>query len=610
MFNPEYLITSMLFTNLNKISTGFWLYDLVGSICLMIIVGYFMNESSQTKFYNNITSYWTGKNKYNTITFSSSDKDVSQRYRALMHYISTSSDPTIKNLFEIELKKYNHRIDDDEYHSTIYRVSQPKKFRITDEIEGNVYWSSKDKTEYNGKVSYVEYQNLEIMSKTKTLKDLISWVEQIEKDYKNYLKNKMLDTHTLVEVSWNTKEDCVEAFYTPWESNVTFENRFFTGKKEILQKINFFLKNEQWYKDRGIPYTLGILLWGEPGCGKTGFIKALMNLTKRHGIDIKLNSSFEMDHLKEVICDDQITKDIIIPQKNRILLFEDIDAMGDVVKDRDLPKDSSEIELEKKITAALKKSSMNKNRRRNRNDNLDTFCTVDKLSNKGNNNLSCFLNIIDGLNECPGRIIIMTTNKPEYLDKALIRPGRIDIKIHMAKASLTDINDILNFYWTTDNIYDIKKEWSEKLSHAEVISCCRQSNDVNETIINIERSVTLKTFDGSKDTNKNGDEVFISTSEKSNTESEQEQSSVYEDSSNSSKSTQSSVTDKTNNDNEETNNDDEENNNDNEESNDDDEETNNDDEETNNDDEESNYDDDEEETDYDQYEGQEDEVED
>jgi SpoVK/Ycf46/Vps4 family AAA+-type ATPase len=522
-------------------STGFWLYDLVGSICLMMIVGYFMNENSQTKFYNNFTSYWSGKNKYNTITFSSSDKDVSQRYRALMHYISSSNDPTIKNLFEIELKKYNHRIDDDEYHSTIYRVSQAKKFRITDEIEGNVYWSSKDKTEYNGKISYIEYQNLEIMSKTKTLKDLISWVEQIEKDYKNYLKNKMLDTHTLVEVTWNTKEDCIEAFYTPWESNVTFENRFFTGKKEILQKINFFLNNEQWYKDRGIPYTLGILLWGEPGCGKTGFIKALMNLTKRHGVDVKLNSSFEMDHLKEVICDDQITKDIIIPQKNRILLFEDIDAMGDVVKDRDLPKDSSEIEIEKKITEALRKSSMNKNRRRNRNDNLDTFCTVDKLSSKGNNNLSCFLNIIDGLNECPGRIIIMTTNKPEYLDKALIRPGRIDIKIHMAKASLTDINDILNFYWSTNTMYTIKESWSEQLSHAELISCCRQSNDINETLINIERAITKKTFDGSTDKIKNGDTVFISNSEKSNTESDQEQSSAYEDSSKSSQTSQSNL---------------------------------------------------------------------
>ena len=198
---------------------------------------------------------------------------------------------------------------------------------------------------------------------------------------------------------------------------------------------------------------------------------------------------------------------------------------------------SSEIEIEKKISEVLKKSSMTKNRRRNRDDNLSTFCTVDKIANKGNNNLSCFLNIIDGLNECPGRIIIMTTNKPEYLDKALIRPGRIDIKIHMAKASLNDINDILNFYWSTNTMYDIKEDWSEKLSHAEVVSCCRQSNDINETIINIDKTITKKMFDDSKDKNKNGDEVFIANSESSRNNSEEEHeteeinSSIYEESS-------------------------------------------------------------------------------
>jgi chaperone BCS1 len=63
--------------------------------------------------------------------------------------------------------------------------------------------------------------------------------------------------------------------------------------------------------------------------------------------------------------------------------------------------------------------------------------------------LSFFLNILDGLNECPGHIIIMATNKPEQLDKALIRPGRIDYNIHFTKATNEDINNILNFYWNT-----------------------------------------------------------------------------------------------------------------------------------------------------------------
>ncbi len=499
MLSFDYFLTSMLFTNINKIATGHWLYDLVLTMLLMSFIGLLMNENFRGDLYHKLYVLWNRMDKYNTITFSSSDKEVSQRYRALMNYISQTNDPTVKGLFEVEMKKYNPRTDYDEYHSSVYRVSQNKRFKITPEIDGRVYWSSKDKTEYNGKVSYVEYQNLEIGSSKKTMKELIMWVDHIEKEYKQYLKSKMLETQTLVQVNWNSKEDCIEAFYTPWESNVTFANRFFTNKNEILEKINFFLNNEEWYKERGIPWTLGILLWGDPGCGKTGFIKALMNLTKRHGVDIKLNTKFEMERLKEVICDDQIAEDIIIPQKNRILLFEDIDAMGEVVKDRDLPKDSSEIDIEKKISEAIQKTTNSRLKRRGRrSDEDDDYCFVEKKGNSDNNNLSYFLNILDGLNECPGRIIIMTTNKPEYLDKALIRPGRIDFKIHMTKATVVDINDILNFYWKTDNNYEINSEWEQKLSHAEVISCCRQASTPLETIKNIEKWIYIKEIENIK----------------------------------------------------------------------------------------------------------------
>merc|ERR1711862_960630 len=44
-------------------------------------------------------------------------------------------------------------------------------------------------------------------------------------------------------------------------------------------------------------------------------------------------------------------------------------------------------------------------------------------------NLSGLLNVLDGVVDTPDRILIMTTNHPEQLDPALIRPGRIDKKI-------------------------------------------------------------------------------------------------------------------------------------------------------------------------------------
>ena len=56
---------------------------------------------------------------------------------------------------------------------------------------------------------------------------------------KDYLKSKMLENQTLVEITWDSRECDISAFYTPWKSNVTFDNRFFTEKHEILDKINF-----------------------------------------------------------------------------------------------------------------------------------------------------------------------------------------------------------------------------------------------------------------------------------------------------------------------------------------------------------------------------------
>ena len=49
--------------------------------------------------------------------------------------------------------------------------------------------------------------------------------------------------------------------------------------------------------------------------------------------------------------------------------------------------------------------------------------------------LAEILEVLDGVMEMDGRMLIMTTNYPERLDEALIRPGRIDIKVHFGKCT-------------------------------------------------------------------------------------------------------------------------------------------------------------------------------
>jgi ATP-dependent 26S proteasome regulatory subunit len=442
---------------------------------------YFSHPNFKATISRKISGIFSRFDKTNRLIFLTNDKESSKRYRAIMHYVSKLNDKTVKTLCEITDYKFSRRTEDyEETKNSTYRVDQSTTFIIDRElgIEGKVYTREKEKSEYNGKTNYTEYNYLEIFSKKINLIKLEEWVEKRLDEFNAYLKAKNCDKQLLVEVSWNPKDKDIDIYYNPWESNVTFENRFFTNKNEILNKINFFINNPEWYKKRGIPYTIGFLLWGEPGCGKTGFIKALMNLTGRHGVSIKLNSKFDMNKLREIIYDDEIYEDLIIPQQNRILIFEDIDCMGDVVKDRDIKEKEKEKEKEQED------GEENRRIKKKKFSDDDTVSIVEinnQNENNFNNNLSYFLNILDGLQECPGRIIIMTTNKPENLDKALVRPGRIDYNINFTKATKKDVIEIMEFYWG-EKIDDLPQSVSEKYSHAEVVNFCRTSETINETI--------------------------------------------------------------------------------------------------------------------------------
>ena len=62
-------------------------------------------------------------------------------------------------------------------------------------------------------------------------------------------------------------------------------------------------------------------------------------------------------------------------------------------------------------------------------------------------NLSGLLNVLDGVVDSPGRIVIMTTNHVEHLDPALIRPGRIDKKLYLGHMAAVDAISMLEHYF-------------------------------------------------------------------------------------------------------------------------------------------------------------------
>ena len=122
------------------------------------------------------------------------------------------------------------------------------------------------------------------------LRDLLhSWV----KEYEVHLNS---DSHLKYFV-YTPGSQATEDYYDAtsnyaefrFESGKNFDNIFFPEKENMVKRINFFASNKEWYKKRGIPYTMGFLLYGEPGCGKTSTIKAIANHTQRHIVSVPLS---------------------------------------------------------------------------------------------------------------------------------------------------------------------------------------------------------------------------------------------------------------------------------------------------------------------------------
>jgi ATP-dependent 26S proteasome regulatory subunit len=82
--------------------------------------------------------------------------------------------------------------------------------------------------------------------------------------------------------------------------------------------------------------------------------------------------------------------------------------------------------------------------------------------------LSFLLNILDGTLESSGRIIAISTNFPERIDSALIRPGRIDMIINFKKCSVEILREMVQSFYSDDTIQIFDESLNGKWSPAEV----------------------------------------------------------------------------------------------------------------------------------------------
>ncbi|KAJ2982477.1 hypothetical protein NQ176_g1358 [Zarea fungicola] len=158
-------------------------------------------------------------------------------------------------------------------------------------------------------------------------------------------------------------------------------------KRQLVDDLNHFTETSTRakYNSHDTPYRRGYLFYGPPGTGKSSLIMAVAGHWKRDLYVVSI-PGLNDERLQELFDD--------LPEKC-IVLLEDIDAVG--------------------------------------------ASRVKEQEHKGQQHsvsLSGLLNAIDGVATQEGRILIMTTNHVEKLDPALIREGRIDLRIELTYADL------------------------------------------------------------------------------------------------------------------------------------------------------------------------------
>ena len=209
-------------------------------------------------------------------------------------------------------------------------------------------------------------------------------------------------------------------------------------KEEVLADVEEYLDEttKQFYGNRGIPYRRGYLFFGPPGVGKTSMALALA-------------AKFNLDVYNMTLLDQDLTDSDLISLLNQLpgkslLLLEDIDTAGLNRKGKVAPP-----------SRRRQRQAMAVNRLvgippEKKDDGSPESDDEENAGQRSNISLSGLLNAIDGVAAPEGHILIMTTNKPEALDEALVRAGRISVRVGFTKATRVQAEEIFKRMYVDD----------------------------------------------------------------------------------------------------------------------------------------------------------------
>jgi len=154
-------------------------------------------------------------------------------------------------------------------------------------------------------------------------------------------------------------------------------------KLKLCQAIEWPIKHPEKFRKMGIVPPKGVLMYGPPGCSKTMIAKALANESQLNFVAIKGPELFK----KYVGESEQAVRQLFKRARRVapcIVFFDEIDALG---SERGSSGSGSKV---------------------------------------GDRVLAQILTEMDGIEQLKDVIVVAATNRPDMIDKALMRPGRLD----------------------------------------------------------------------------------------------------------------------------------------------------------------------------------------